>query len=175
MYATLIVVALLAADPPPEDGYFQQTRWGMTRGQIQKFYPEARPDQTLSALDLNDRTRSVVSLFTVESKTFTFAPKDGLISVTLFFADQRNPAAAAKFKNSVLATLDAKYGKGSYVPMPQMNVGMSEWIAEKSLIKFAWFPADGGSGWSFSVTYVDRARMALFRQLNDEKVKANSL
>jgi hypothetical protein len=141
MYTAVVIVAfVLSADTTPT-GYFQSARWGMSKDQVQRLYPDARRTKVEGVLR-NDRKTSIGSV-AVEFRYFFFGPK-GLIGVSLSGSrkDSSDESLLSTFRSRYgpeEATLDLtepSRGKMYSWQLPQANLDLSLYVSN-----------DGRSGW----------------------------
>jgi hypothetical protein len=74
MRTALSTFALLFAAESRPTGYFQSARWGMSKDQVQKLFPDAHRTKVGEVL-CNERKTSIGSVV-VEFRYFFFGPKD---------------------------------------------------------------------------------------------------
>jgi hypothetical protein len=138
--AVAIVALVLAADSRPT-GYFQSARWGMSKDQVQKLFPDAHRTKVEEVLRHERKTSS--GPVGVEFRYFFFGPK-GLIGVSLYGPREE------KSDESLLATFRSRYGReDASVDLPDQARGRKySWkLSEADVDLLLYVSSDGKNGW----------------------------
>jgi hypothetical protein len=138
--AVVIVGLVLVADSTPT-GYFQSARWGMSKDQVQRLYPDAQRTKVEGVLR-NERKTSIGSV-AVEFRYFFFGPK-GLIAVSL--SGPRKDDS----DESLLSTFRGRYGPEnatSALTEPVRGRMYSWQLSQADVDLSLYVRSDGRSGW----------------------------
>lgn len=159
-----MVAVVLFADNRPT-GYFQSARWGMSKDQVQKLYPDAQRTRVDGVLR-NERKTSIGSV-AVEFRYFFFGPK-GLMAVSL--SGPRKDVA----DESLLVTFRSRYGpEDATLDLTEPLRGRTySWrLSEADVDLLLYVRTDGRSGWKadYAQHGQHEAMLRLAQQLVDSE------
>lgn len=141
MHTAVAIAALLLAAESRPTGYFQSARWGMSKDQVQRLFPDAHRTKVEEVL-VNERQTTIGSVV-VEFRYFFFGPK-GLIGVSLY------GPRVDRSDESLLATFRSRYGREDAsvdLPAPARGSKSSWQLSEADVDLFLYVRSDGKSGW----------------------------
>jgi len=141
MHTALAIAAVVFAAESRPTGYFQSARWGMSKDQVQKLFPDAHRTKVEAVLR-NERKTSIGSVV-IEFRYFFFGPK-GLIGVSLYGPREKIS------DESLLATFRNRYGREDTsvgLPDPARGRKYSWQLSEADLDLLLYVSSDGKNGW----------------------------